>query len=472
MINGLSRQWVAALMLVLSGLCGCAVNQARDVQTYRDVLDGTHAATDGPSHPDGPLTLRDALRLANAHNEQLAIAGENYLQALIDKDRAFAAFLPTIGFAATFLSQGKTDFAADNPLIAAFEPPHATDALLDARMNVHPFRDVPAIQAAGATSRVQRALLLDRQAIVLLDVAKTYFQVLRSEKQVALLGASIETDECRVSDMRIRLKAGAARPVDLSLTEAQLAKTQNMLIQARDDVKNGRAMLAFLIGVPEVAEPLSDDLGNPPAAQQIDPLLHIADGHRQDLMAAREQVQAAAAALEAAWGQYFPSVSLNLTRYLSRETFPTDLNWGSIVQINVPLFSAGLIHADVRTAYSRLRQAQLYENNIRRQVLKDIRIAVENLQSDDQQIRQLVIQVQAARNGTDQAKAEFDAGVGTNLQFLIAQNRLLSAELDLATARFNRSIDYLSLLRATGSLNPDLSASLPSGQGAVSESSS
>ncbi|WP_028324715.1 TolC family protein [Desulfatirhabdium butyrativorans] len=472
MINGLPRQWIAALALVLSGLCGCAVNQARDVQTYRDVLDGAHAAAEVSFHPDGPLTLREALRLANAHNEQLAIAGENYLQALIDKDRAFAAFLPTIGFAATFMSQGKTDFAADNPLIAAFEPPHATDALLGARMNVHPFRDAPAMQAAGAASRAQRALLLDRQAIVLLDVARTYFQVLRSEKQVTLLGASIETDERRVSDMRIRLQAGAGRPADLSLTEAQLAKTRNMLIQARDDVKNGRAMLAFLIGAPEVAGPLGDDLEIPPIAQQFDPLLHLADGRRQDLIAAQEQVQAAAAALEAAWGQYFPSVSLDLTRYLSRETFPTDLNWASIIQLNVPLFSAGLIHADVRTAYSRLRQAQLYESSVRRQVLKDIRVAVENLRTDDQQIRNLAIQVQAARDGADQAKAEFDAGVGTNLQFLIARSRLLSAELDLATARYNRSIDYLIVLRATGSLNPDVSASLPSDQGAVSESAS
>jgi len=60
-----------------------------------------------------------------------------------------------------------------------------------------------------------------------------------------------------------------------------------------------------------------------------------------------------------------------------------------------------------------------------------------------------------------QADAAFNAGLGTNLERLVAQDALLSAELALATEQFNRDIDYLRLLRMTGVLDPDLSASLP-----------
>ena len=46
--------------------------------------------------------------------------------------------------------------------------------------------------------------------------------------------------------------------------------------------------------------------------------------------------------------------------FLSRRTFD-------------PIFSAGIIEADVRNAWSRLRQAALYESYLRRQVLRDVR---------------------------------------------------------------------------------------------------
>jgi outer membrane protein TolC len=236
------------------------------------------------------------------------------------------------------------------------------------------------------------------------------------------------------------------------------------LIQAEDDVNTGRAMLAFLIGVPEVTGPLTDELTVPATDWRIEPLLKLADAYRQDLLAEQERVKVATATLEAAWGRYFPSVSLNLTRYLSRQTFPDDVDWSSLIQVNIPIFSAGLIHADIRTAYSRLRQARLAESYARRQVLKDLRTAVENLRRDDLQIDQLGIQANAAKEGMRQAEAAFNAGLGTNLERLVAQDALLSAELDLSFARFNRNIDYLRLQRVTGTLAPDLSAWLPSAE--------
>ena len=145
-------------------------------------------------------------------------------------------------------------------------------------------------------------------------------------------------------------------------------------------------MLAYLIGVPEINGPLADDLEIPETEWQNTALLTLAHAHRQDLIAAHEQVKIAADSLEAAWGEYFPSVSLNLSAYLSRESFPDDVAWTSLIRINLPIFSAGLIHADVRAAYSRLRQANLFEMNVQREIMKDVAMAVENFTKDNLQI--------------------------------------------------------------------------------------
>jgi outer membrane protein TolC len=452
---------VAAMMLLMAG---CAVDQSREVQTYRKVLDAGQAHPPEPFSPGAALTLRQALALANANNEQLARAGEDYLQALIDKDRAFARFLPTIRFAPSYMRQEESSIGGGNPLISEFLRTETTDAPLEGTLHLAPLRDVPALKAAGASAEQRRALLLDRRSILLLDVAQTYYQVVRSEKQVGVLEHSVEVQQQRVNDMEVQRRVGVARPVDVAQTTAQLATTRSSLIQARNDVRNGRAMLAQLIGVSSVEGPLAGGFDVPPVNLSVDHLLKLAKMHRQDMKAAHIQVTAAARRLEAAWGGYFPSVSLNLSRYLYRESFPDDVDWTGLIQVNLPIFSAGLVHADVRTAYSRLRQAHLAASSLRRAVLRQLRTAGQDLDADHRQIEQLGIRLRSAKEALRQADAAYTAGLGTNLERLVAQDQQLSAELALTEEQVKHIVDYLRLMRTTGLLDTNLRP-LPPAQG-------
>jgi outer membrane protein TolC len=459
--NGLA--WLAGLALLLAA--GCAVDQAREVQTYRKVLDAGQTQPPAPFSPGESVTLKRALTLANANSEQLAESGEDYLQALIDKDRAFARFLPTIRFAPSYMRQEKSSLAAGNSLVSSILRTKTVDAPLQGNLDLSPFQDAPALWAAASSAEQRRFLLLDRQAILLLDVAQTYYQVMRSEKQVQVLGNSVQVQQQRVNDMDVQRRAGVARPVDVAQSEAQLAGTRNALIRASNDVRNGRAMLAQLTGVPAVEGALVGGFDVPRENRSADRLLPLAEAHRPDLQAARIQVKAAAERLEAAWGEYFPSVSLNLTRYLYRESFPDDVDWTGLIQVDLPIFSAGLVRADVRTAYSRLRQANLAESGLRRTVLRELRVAVDNLTADVQQIGQLGIRQAAAKEALRQADAAYGAGLGTNLERLIAQDQFLSAELALTGEQFNHIVDYLRLLRAAGLLDIGLKALPPADGG-------
>jgi outer membrane protein TolC len=461
----LKRRWWIGMVGIALLLAGCAVDQAKEVQTYRKVLDAGQKHPPAPFSPDAPVTLKRALELANANNEDLAQAGEAYLQALIDKERAFAHFLPTISFAPSYMRQEKTSLGAGNSLISSIEREHTLDAPLEADMNMNPFQDAVAIWAANTSAEERRALLLDRQSILLLDVVQTYYQVMRSEKQVRVLEQSVRVQQQRVSDMEVQRRAGVARPVDVAQSKAQLAGTRSELIQARNDVRNGRAMLAQLMGVPAVEAPLVGRFKVPRENRPIGQLLVLADGHRQDLRAAELQVKAAAERLQATWGEYFPSISLNLTRYLKRESFPNDVDWTGLIQVNLPIFSAGLIHADVRTAYSRLRQAHQAETALRRTVLRELRVAMEDLHGDRRQVEQLRVRAAAAREAMRQADAAYKAGFGTNLERLIAQDQLLSAQLALTEKKFGHIVDYLRLMRTVGMLDMRLNPLPPADGG-------
>ena len=48
------------------------------------------------------MSLQQAMQLASQNNEQLELSGEAYVQALINKNRAVAAFLPTVSFRPSF----------------------------------------------------------------------------------------------------------------------------------------------------------------------------------------------------------------------------------------------------------------------------------------------------------------------------------------------------------------------------------
>jgi len=101
--------------------------------------------------------------------------------------------------------------------------------------------------------------------------------------------------------------------------------------------------------------------------------------------------------VQSAIGQYYPSVTINFTYYLSRETPPTDSEWNALISANIPIFSAGIIEANVRNAFSILRQAKLFESQTRRQIVQQVESAYNDIQFSRERIRELEVQVPRRR---------------------------------------------------------------------------
>ncbi len=444
-------------LIILAAVGGCHLDQQKEVARYRKILDA-----DAPQinfEPGAPLSLEQALALANQHNETLALRGEDYLQALIAKDRAFSAFLPTISLAPTYFQQDEvnaqeqsTGGAGGGNTVSSIN--HRLDVPITGKINIfNGFSDVASYRAAGRTIEQRRALLLDAQAVVLLDVARTYYQVLRSERSVEVLKNSLNLQDERVRDFQARRRAGVVRPLDVAQTEAQASATRVQLIDARNDVVNGRTTLAFLVGAPVASNPLIDEAGVAGDVPSLESLQAEAAAGRQDLAATRAAVAAAKYDVEAAIGHYFPSVTFNVNYFIHRETLPDQSRWNELLSANLPIFSGGVLEADLRQAWSLLRQSKLTESQSRRQVLQDVRIAYENLLASKERLRELQVQLKAAEEALLQAEQSYRAGLGTNLEWLVAQDQLLSAQLQLTSERYNQKVFYLALLRAVGALS-------------------
>lgn len=468
---------VAALAIAVVG----CTDQQKEVANYRKVLDGPHPPALRRDYSQGqPLTLEQALLLANRYNEQLAIQGETYLQGLIARDRAYSTFLPTISLAPTYsfqnkpLNRGGTFLAggtgtgttgggttlggtgggtSTGSVVAPANKYTALDVPVNARANLfNGFRDYSSIQEAYADIRRRRGVLLDLQQTILLETAQTYYNVLLAERSVEVLQNSVKYQEARVADILNRFHAGIAQPLDVAQTQAQAAATRVQLITARSNVHNTRVMLAFLTDARVESAKLVDRLEVPVKLISPQEAVIIAQRVRPDIAAARAAVEVTRRNVQVAIGEYYPSISLNLNYYLSRATFPTNVEWAGVLSANLPIFSAGTIEADVRLAWSQLRQNLLSEWQLLRQVQQDVQVDWQNLAASRDRIAELRAEVASSQEAYRQATQRYTAGLAINLDVINAESQLLSSQLDLATEQFNYKIYYLDLLRAMGEL--------------------
>jgi outer membrane protein TolC len=271
-----------------------------------------------------------------------------------------------------------------------------------------------------------------------------------------VLRNSIAVQEERVLDMREREAVGFARLLDVAQVEAQASEARVSLIRAENDARNARQLLSLLTGVAVGERPLSPGRPVPDTIESLEAVLALADKHRHDLQAAVAGIEATRQDVEVAFGRYWPSISLNVSYFLSRQSAPTDSDWTALLAAHLPLFTGGLIEADVRVAWSRLRQAKYLESFTRRQVAQEVQVAYEDVLSGRRRLVELQTTLSAARAAFEEAEANVGVGRATNLELIVAQDQRLSAELQLASEEFNYKIAYLNLLRAAGVLEEAL----------------
>src|ERR1700733_7045693 len=171
-MSKISHLFAMVLTVGVVLVVGC-VDQKAEVAHYRKILDENFPPTTAPA-PAEPMTLQRAMALANQNNEQLGLSGENYVQALIDKNRIVANFLPTVSFQPQFtLAQRPPGPGITNSAVSGISTGYRTSGNLIYQTqapvvgNINVFRgfgDVANLAAAEAVIAQRKDLLLDLQA--------------------------------------------------------------------------------------------------------------------------------------------------------------------------------------------------------------------------------------------------------------------------------------------------------------------
>jgi len=125
------------------------------------------------------------------------------------------------------------------------------------------------------------------------------------------------------------------------------------------------------------------------------------------------------------------------------------------LELNVPIYQGGLISSRVREAVANQEKARQDVEVATREAGLQARQAWLNVNSGVARVRALEQALVSTQAQLDSTKLGLEVGVRTNLDVLNAEQQVLSAQRDLAGARYASLLAGLSLKAAIGALSPE-----------------
>lgn len=297
-----------------------------------------------------------------------------------------------------------------------------------------------------AQAQVREAsAMLDREMQTLaVRVATAYLQVLSTRDQLALVMAQKRAFTTQLDAARKRFQGGAGTRTDVDEAQARLDMAAAHELEARQSLDYTRRQLQVLVDVPvgELAVPADGKLPlAPPMPDRVEEWTRRAEESSPEMRAAQAQVDAARRELDKARAGHLPTLDAVAQWSVSDSDNVTRVNTRydhkSVgVQLNIPLFSGGLVSSQARQAAAELVRAQEALEAARRdlglRVHKEFRAVSEGVL----RVRALEQAVRSARTVVESSRRSFEAGARTVVDILNAEEQRATAERDLADARY------------------------------------
>jgi outer membrane protein len=321
-----------------------------------------------------------------------------------------------------------------------------------------------------------------------MNVILGYLQILSAEEQFSASLKQVEVSRKQVERLDILNKQGAIQPALLYDLQGQLANDELSVIERQNALSNAKLTLAQLMNLPFNKDlklaPVTAEAFSHDETLTVDKVYDEAVQKLAVIKAAAFRKYAATAGVKVAKGGYFPSVAVNgniFTNYssaASREilvnTFEkpsTDYvdiggskfsvirqqanynserisylnqfnnNYSSSVSVGlrVPILNGFRTRNQVALAKIDLRYATYVAESSRIQLKQQVEQAHFNMTAAYNKYTVLVSQVKSFSESFRIAEVKFNAGVSTQVDYLIAKNNLDRANINLITARY----DYL-----------------------------
>jgi outer membrane protein TolC len=437
-------------MRILSLLLLAAAMPAQELSVQVPLELSLHRAIEMATSPEGNTNVQlsgEALKQAQARQEQARAA------LLPDLEGSFNTRSQTMNLAAMGLAQGFVIPIPGFHLPTLIGPFTTVDARLSATQTLFDFSSVRRYQASKSGVAAAHGDAANTREVVAANVAKAYLAAQKTQADVESAEANVKLSEAVREQAEHQKDAGTGTGIEITRAKVQLANDRQRLLDAQNQQRAANLRLLRVIGMRlDTRLRLTDRLEYAPVdAVTLAQARAEALKQRPDLKAQQDRESQARLAANATKMERLPTVGA-FADYGSLGTgldnsLPTR-TYG--ISVRVPIFDGARKDARRAESASQYRQEKVRTNDLKEQVELDVRLALDELQSAEDQVKVAREGLDLAENELTQARRRYDAGVANSLEVTDAQTRLERARDNQTAALYLYGVAKVDLAQATG----------------------
>ena len=325
------------------------------------------------------------------------------------------------------------------------------------------------VYTAGRTDALERAARAEATATgsdlaaarldLRLEVSRAYWALVTARETVRVLEQALATADRSLADVRSRVDAGILPPNDVSRSEAQRARSELLLVEARGRVEIVSIDLSRLMGLPAPAtiEPAEALDGATALSADAAALETEALASRPELTALKVRADGVNARLDAIASTRKPLVNF-LSGYdvanPNPRIFPRQDKWQPSfdisLNVNWQFWDSGRAKADRVEALANQLVLQERQKEVTSQIQADVRRQLVELATSRAALAPARLALSAAQETRRVVNDRFEAGVATTLDVLDAQLAEMQADLDRARVLADVRLNEARLTRVVG----------------------
>ena len=457
------------------------------------------------THELRPLTLEDALLLAEVNSPTLKAAASQVEQSKSSLRAAISSWYPTVDLSASGLPEYFKSYSFQNPdFVPGISTPAVTNPLTGEEISPAQERDgenerygrewrvnaslqvswdiinprrVP--QIAAARDRYEKSR--DSYAIALrdlrLETSTDYFNLQEADEGVRIGQASVRASLVSLRDARARFNAGVNTKLEVLEAETQLARDRNILTEKLGDQDTSRRLLASKLDLPQDITPTAATPARPlgswePSLQES---IVAAFNFREELDSLLLDISIGNSEANASLAAVQPVLSFVNTSSTSRREGQSgrtslgdidmdDYAWSvqntTALTATWRLFDGGRARAEYRRSKQAAEESAYRFARTRDSIRLEVEQSFFRLRTSVQTIQTTGSEVLSARESLRLSQLRVQAGVSTQREVVNNQRDLTNADLRYAGAIRDYNTSLAQLRRRTG-LDALLSCSNP-----------
>lgn len=282
-----------------------------------------------------------------------------------------------------------------------------------------------------------------------------YFNMLNATNMKALRQESVDRLQAHLDNVIAQYNVGIVARADVLRSEVELANAKQDYITASNEYDVAEATLNNIIGTPlGTTLLLKDRLQYEPYENDMAYCLAYSEQHRPELKQAEYAIDSAEAALVVARSGHMPKVYANASNNWggNGSDWPgdDDENWSVGVTASMNVFDSGVTWSKIHAAQENLAKAKESQRQIKDNVELEVRTDYLSMREAEKRITTAQVAVASAEEDYHIAVVRYQAGVGTNIDVMDAQEALTQAKTNYYQALYNYNTSKAALNTSMG----------------------